>query len=66
MTGGQTGVILAQGLKVMHVDVHGGFQGDNERILLVASLSQFDPKQTLRKLVHEHEILYASCSPSKG
>ena len=32
-------------LKVMHGDVDGGFQGDNGRVLLVASLSQFDPKE---------------------
>ena len=28
----------------MHVDVDGGFLGDNGRVLLVASLSQFDPE----------------------
>ena len=37
-------VALSHGqVKVMHVDVDGGFLGDNGRVLVVASLSQFDP-----------------------
>lgn len=37
---------IGTGLKVMHVDVDGGFLGDNGRVLLVASLSQCDPELT--------------------
>jgi len=36
---------LAQ--EVMHVDVDGGFLGDNGRVLLAAILSQFDPEATI-------------------